>query len=128
MTIPAIYIHSTACVPYAEAIAEGYKTIETRNRDTLGRFVGQRVLVIRTRNHKPAEIIGSVSITGKSFCRKEDFQDLFDQHLVQPGSRYDAAKRGKWCYSLADAHKQEPVRLSDMTVTSKTRSYAIVEI
>lgn len=128
MTVPAIYVHSTACVPYAEAIVEGRKTIETRNRDTLGRFVGQRVLVVRTSNHKPAEVIGSVFIRGKHFCKKDDFQALFDRHLVQPGSKYDATARGKWCYDLALAWTQAPVKLADLHVTHKTRSYAIVEI
>lgn len=123
----AIYVHDTPCTPYAEAIVEGIKTIETRTKDTLAGFIGQRVLVIRTRNHRPAEIVGSVTIARKTFCFPESFRELYDRHLVPPGSKYDCTVRGKWCYDLEDPEKYDPVPLNTLNVKRKTRVYALIE-
>ena len=123
-----IFIHDTRSVPYALAIAQGYKTIETRFRDVLGRFVGQRVNVIRTRSGRPAEVVGSVVITGKWFCRPEQFDEFSNRHCIPTGSRYDCHGRGKWCYDLSDpVALDHPVPLSSFRVSHKTRSFAIID-
>ena len=38
-------------------------------------------------------------------------QSLRDQHLIPPGSCFDATGRGKWCYKMADAETCEPYPL-----------------
>lgn len=123
----AIYVNQSRYVPYADAITRGLKPIETRTRDVLGQFVGQRVLVIRTQAGKPAAIIGSVRIVDKRFCSAAELEDLRDQTLIPPGSKFDCKGRGKWCYFLNGAYSTfQPVPLSDCKVIKKTRSFCMI--
>ena len=124
----AIYVHDTRAIPYSIAIASSIKPIETRTRDVFGRFVGQRVLIIRTRDGHPADVIGSAFIAGKRFYSAAELDAMRDQTLIQPGSMYDCKKRGKWGYHMTNAVKfSEPVPLSDFVISSKTRSYAMID-
>lgn len=95
-------------IKYASAIVGGYKLAETRSRRMLSALVGERVAVVRTGKRKLAEIIGYCTVTGETFCPSAQFGQLRDIHLVPPGSRYDADKRGKWLYWLADAEPCKP--------------------
>lgn len=97
-------------VPYAYAITAGIKTIETRSRNMLRQLVGERVEIIRT-GKGPATIVGRATITGAFFCPLDQFDALRDQHLIPPGSCFDATGRGKWCYEMADAETCEPYPL-----------------
>ena len=112
----AMYVSESGCIPYAAAIVGGYKTLETRNRDMLKALVGERVAVIRTRRGKPSAIVGAVDITGKQFVSAAGFRELFSEHLVQPGSKYDATGRGKWCYSCAAPKACDPIPLPPETI------------
>lgn len=120
----AVYIRQTRLVPYADAIVSGRKTIETHTRNTLGRFVGQRVLIIRTMDgHKP-EVIGSVRII--SACRRtqECLNELRNQTLIPPGSRFDSGPEGKWCYRLAEpVEYEEALPLARFDILKKTRTF-----
>lgn len=127
--IPAVYVHESRAVPYAQAIARGHKPIETRTRDVLGRFVGQRVLIIRTRDGHKADIIGSAFIADKRYCSAEELDSIRDQTLIPPGSKYDCHGRGKWAYQMTNAVMfKEPLPLDSCGVTSKTRSYAMLSL
>ena len=127
MSIYAVYVRNTSGIRYADAIVQGYKLIETRSRDTLGKLVGERVLIVRTRAGHEAEVIGAVTITGKQFVPAADFGKLFDKHLVPPGSKFDAHGRGKWCYDLANAEAfDKATPLSKLGVIAKNRSYATI--
>lgn len=46
---------------YADLIVDGYKTLESRNSDTLRPYVGKRVAIVRT-GEGPAKAIGEVTI------------------------------------------------------------------
>lgn len=123
----AIYVHQTSGVKYADAIAEGYKHIETRGKDTLGHLVGKRVLIIRTQRGKPSAIVGTVTIICKRFYTVQELDTMRDLTLIPPGSKFDAKGRGKWCYFLDDATRfDKPVPLTDFTISHKTRSYCII--
>ena len=98
-------------VPYARAIAGGYKPIETRSRDMLRPLIGQRVDVIETGRHHRPRIVGRVTITGAEFIPAELFDSYRELTLIPPGSRYDCHGRGKWFYSLADAEACAPREL-----------------
>lgn len=127
--IPAVYVHESRAVPYAQAIAQGYKPIETRTRDVLGRFVGQRVLIVRTRDGHKADIIGSAFIADKRFCTAAELDNMRDQTLIPPGSRYDCHGRGKWAYTMSNAVLfKDPMPLECYDVNTKTRSYAMVSL
>lgn len=127
----AIYIHESRAIPYASAVAGGYKPLETRSRDVLGRFLGQRVLIIRTRDgHKP-DVIGSAFVSAKQFYSADqlDTDELRNKTLIPPGSKYDHHGRGKWAYTMNNPVLfSAPVPLSDFEITHKTRSFAILKI
>lgn len=127
MLVPAIYVRQSRSESYAEWIVTGRKTIETRSRDVLKRFVGLRVLIIRTGNGRPAEIIGSVRICGKTFCPASDFAMCRNETLIPPGSSYDCHGTGKWFYYLHDpVIWADPRPLSTFNVERKTRSFAMI--
>lgn len=98
-------------IRYADAIIKGYKVIETRNRDMLRSLVGKRVAIVRTKRGKLPMIVGYVDIVAKKFVSVEEFGDLFDMHLVPPGSYFDAKNKGKWCYYLENPEKCDPFPL-----------------
>ena len=112
-----IFVNENGCIPYAALIANGYKTIETRNRNMLSACVGERVAIVRThRNWKPL-IVGYVTITGSSFCKAEDFDKYYDQHYVSSTSGYAPQNgRGKWFYYCKDAETCYPKDLPEDTV------------
>ena len=107
-----IFVNENGCVPYAQLIAKGYKTIETRNRNMLSFCVNRRVAIVKTRRNKKPTIVGYVTIIGNCFCKDEDFNKYFYQHLVQPGSAYAPQNgKGKWFYFCDNAEECEPYPL-----------------
>ena len=123
-----IYVHSSSGIPYAEAIIQGIKPIETRSRDTLGHLVGQRVLLIRTRSGHEADVIGDILISGKTFRTASELENMRDLTLIPPGSKFDCHGNGKWCYTVSEPHRYEWVKpLSDYTVIRRTMSWALLE-
>ena len=112
----AIFVNSTQCAPYAEAIVHGHKTIETRNRNMLHDCIGERVAVVRTRNGKNPLVVGYVDIIAASFCGKDEFPYHYERHLVVPGSKYDARDKGKWFYWLENPETCEPYPLPSSAV------------
>lgn len=109
--IKAMFVNDDGCVPYASAIVGGYKNIETRNRNVLWQLEGERVAVVRTRRGKKPTVIGFVDVVGKQFYSVDKFHECFSQHLVPPGSKYDAVGKGKWVYYLANPEAVEPFLL-----------------
>lgn len=100
-----IFVNENGRVPYAQAIAQGYKPIETRSRDMLRDLVGERVAVVRTKRGKAPTVLGYVDIVAKEFCPAEDFDLYREQTLIPTGSKYDVNGRGKWMYHLANAER-----------------------
>ena len=100
-----IFVNQDGCIPYAEAIVQGYKSIETRNKNTLSPLVGKRVAVIKTQRGTSPAVVGYVDVTRSEFCPLDSFDAYRDKTLVPPGSRYDAHGRGKWLYYLSNAAK-----------------------
>jgi hypothetical protein len=49
--------------PWATLIAEGYKTIETRNHDRFKKLVGQRVGIHAAKKYSPQEVYKSFPMT-----------------------------------------------------------------
>lgn len=126
--IPAIYVRQTKAIPYADDIISGIKTIETRNRNTLGRFVGQRVFIIKTCAGHKATVIGDVTITGAAYHTAQELDALRDQTMIPKDSKFDCKGNGKWCYTLSDPTPTvEPLELDCFPVVYKTRSFAMIK-
>ena len=128
-TIGAIYVHDTKATPYAVQIVKGQKTIETRTRNVLERFVKSRVLVIRTRSGHKAEVIGSVVIDKVRFHTAREMEAMRDQTLIPTGSKFDCQDgKGKWCYYLTDPEEYAvPQPLTDYNVVTRNMSSAIIQ-
>ena len=123
-----IYVHDTAAAPYAIQIVNGLKTIETRARDTLRRFIGSRVLVARTRSGHAADIVGAVNIDRGAFCSAAMLDSMRALTRIPAGSAYDCRGPGKYCYSLSrPAALKNPVKLSDLHILKRSRVYAIID-
>lgn len=125
MVMGGIYVHETLAEPYATQIVTGKKTVETRGRDMLKRFVGKRVLVIRTTSKHGAEIIGSVEITGKGYWNAQQLAKHRDKTCIPEGSKYDTGA-SRWAYTLENPIELEPIPLKDVAVLHRTLSYAFV--
>ena len=115
-----IFVNERGAGRYATWLVSGDKTIETRNRDMLSALVGKRVAIVKTRSstmpkYKPM-VVGYVTITGKAFCKAEDFYKHFKEHMVSEGSAYDCNGKGKWFYYVEDAEKCAPYPLPDDAV------------
>jgi len=95
-----IFVNEDGRVPYAQAIVQGYKPIETRSKDMLRDLVGKRVAVIRTRRGKAPTVLGYVDILAKEFCPADQFDLYREQTLIPPMSEYDVNGKGKWMYHL----------------------------
>ena len=106
-----IFVNENGCVRYAEAIAKGYKPIETRTRNMLADCVGHRVAIVRTHRGKKPTVIGYADIV---LAVKKDRQWL-DEHrnltLIPEGSKYDCKGAFKWCYQIANPEECEPFEL-----------------
>ena len=125
--IPAIFVRQTNAIPYADAIVQGYKTIETRSRNMLGRFVGKRVFVIRTRSGDKPFIIGSVFISDAQYHSAQELDKMRNKTLIPPGSQFDCHGKGKWCYTLERPESTEiPIALEFFDIAHKNRSYAML--
>lgn len=110
-----IFVNERGAGRYATWLVSGVKTIETRNKDMLHELVGKRVAIVKTRDrclpHYAPMVIGYVTITGKSFCKAEDFDKHFKEHLVSEASAYSCNGKGKWFYYVADAEECDPFTL-----------------
>lgn len=111
-----IFVNENGCVHYAQLIAEGIKTIETRNRNMLKSLVGKRVAIVKTRRGKLPMIVGYVDITGSWFCPINMYDQYRDQTLVPVGSSYDVHGKGKWFYYLENAEECFPFPLPEDAV------------
>lgn len=102
-----IYVNELK-VPYAAAIAMGYKPIETRSKNMLKSIIGERVAIIRTRKGKSPVVVGYATIEKAVYHTKEELENMRDKTLIPPGSKYDCSGKGKWCYYMIDAETCEP--------------------
>ena len=103
-----IYVNENGGIPYAAAIVDGIKTVETRQRNMLKCLVGERVAVVRTRRNKTPTVVGYVDIVRYEFCPHTLFEMYRDETLIPPGSEHDVRGRGKWFYRLENAERCVP--------------------
>jgi len=117
-----IYVSNERRTPWAGWIVSGLKEIETRNKNMLGKLVGERVAVIATGNHPPL-IVGYVTITSALHVGKDLFDRRFRKYtMIEKGDRYDCTEKGKWLYYLSDAEACNPMALPE-NIIRHGRSY-----
>lgn len=111
-----VFVNENGCVPYAKAIVQAIKPIETRNKNMLSALVGKRVAIVRTKRGKRPTIVGYVNIDSASFETAAWLNAHRDLTLIPEGSSYDAVSRGKWCYHLSGAETCEAYLLPETAI------------
>ena len=119
-----VYVRQTKAVPYANYIVAGLKTLETRTRNTLGRFVGRRVFIIRTMANREPMVIGSVRIVSACFRSADWLDEHRNETMIPDGDQFDCHGKGKWVYGLADPDWYTiPCELKYYSVARRTRTF-----
>ena len=111
---PAVFINS-ARVPFVDLIGSCFKRYETRTRNMLGRFLGQRVLIVETGRGKPL-VRFSAEIDGVIVVRSRSAWEKYRQDACIPlGSEYDwhDGTKVKWLYRLRNVRPLGPFPLPD---------------
>jgi hypothetical protein len=88
---------------YADLIVDGRKALESRASDSLRPYVGKRVAIVRTGQGK-ARAIGAVTVGEPILVDVETFHALQPQHLVPPGSAFDATAP-KYLYPMINPER-----------------------
>ena len=99
--------------PFIDRIIRFEKEYETRNRNTLGRFIGERVLLAETGHGSPI-IRCSAVIRTVVYVRDEKIYRQFFPHLgIDSRSGYDwqPDTKVKYLYGLSDVRSVSPFPL-----------------
>lgn len=98
--------------PWTEMILKGDKTIETRLKPTLNRFVGKRVGIVRTRKGQPAMLVGYATVGEPiAYHDRLSFDKDFPKHRVGQQSTFHVGYGSKYGYPLTQVRRlPEPYR------------------
>ena len=99
-----INVRNTKDKAFADLIVDGFKTIETRESNSLYPYVGKRIAIVRTGMGK-AFAIGEVTITGFSWTNSKSIFDTYQPlHMVtEDNAFYFKEGTGKFMYFLENA-------------------------
>ena len=100
---PVIFINCTV-EPYVDDIMAYLKRYETRTRNTLGRFLGERVLLAETGHGSPLVKCSAVIDQVISVSTREQWEEYLEQTWIPVGSIHDwqPDTKVKWLYHLTD--------------------------
>ena len=100
---PVIFINCQV-EPFVDDIMAYLKQYETRTRNTLGRFLGERVLLAETGHGRPLVKCSAVIDEVVSVTTKEQWDEYLEQTWIPVDSRYDwkPDTKVKWLYHLSD--------------------------
>ena len=104
---------SASGVKYADAIVDGYKTIETRSRNMLSACLCERVAIIRTVRGKKPVVIGFVDVVGSAHCTAHCASDYPESTLVPESSAY---ANNRWFYLLRNPERCEAFPLPSSAI------------
>lgn len=85
---PVIFINCTV-EPYVDDIMCHLKQYETRTRNTLGRFIGERILLAETGHGRPLVKCSAVIDEIISVTTKEQWDEYLELTWIPVGSRHD---------------------------------------
>ena len=110
--IPVIFINCTV-EPYVDDIMGKLKLYETRTRNTLGRFIGERVLFAETGRGAPLVKCSAVIDQVISVHTREQWEEYLQFTWIPVGSAHDwqPDTKVKWLYHLTDVKPVVPFRL-----------------
>ena len=108
-----IFVNQTNCSRYADLIANGYKTIETRSRNMLSALVGERVAIVRTMSGKNPLVIGYVDIVGSVYSKDKTAADYPECTFVPDTSKF---ANNRWFYLLRNPERCEAFPLPSSAI------------
>jgi hypothetical protein len=108
--------------PFTDQILTGQKTIETRRKNSLRPYVGQRVGLIRT--GKGQALLVGFAVIGEPifYGTKADFQADFGLHLVGDKSKFRFKRGGKFGYPLTMVTRCVPVPVKSRGIIARKLS------
>lgn len=110
--IPVIFINCKSA-PFVHDIMLGQKQYETRTRNMLGHFIGERVLFAETGHGTPYVKCSAVIDQVISVTTQEQWNEYIDSARIPTGSKYDWKQdtKIKWLYHLTDVRPVLPFHL-----------------
>lgn len=110
---PAIFINCRH-EPFIDDIMSFLKQYETRTRNTLGRFLGQKVYLAQTGSGAPVVRCSAVIDEIVKVTTREQWEDYLELSWVPVGSKYDWKDdtKVKWLYHLSEVRPLKPFRLT----------------
>ena len=96
--------------PFVTEIMDYLKQYETRTRNTLGRFLGKRILIAETGKGRPLVRCSAVIDEIIAVYTREEWERYLELTWVPVGSSYDwqPDTKVKWLYHMTDIHPVEP--------------------
>lgn len=105
--------------PWTDLILNGQKTIETRNSNSLGPYVGKRVGLVRT-GKGPATLVGYVTIgEPKVYRTAEEFDADYDHHQVDTSMAGFDFRGVKYGYPVTQPERIEPRPINSRGIVSR---------
>lgn len=110
--IPAIFINCNG-IPFVDLILNREKLYETRTRDTLGRFLGDRVLLVETGHGMPMVKGSAVIKSIHQVFTRSAWETYRQQACIPSGSKFDwnDTTKKKVLYFFADVVPCDPFPL-----------------
>ena len=111
---PVVFINCRR-EPFVDEILGGLKQYETRNRNTLKRFLGQRILLAETGKGSPLVKGSAVIAEIVEVYTREAWEEYLQFTWVPVGSDYDwkPDTKKKVLYRLTDVQRIPPFRVSE---------------
>lgn len=107
--IPVIGINSSSA-PFMDDIGARLKILETRSRNMLKRFVGQRVILAETRQGGYLALYSVIIRSAMAVRSREDWDALRPLHRVPIDNDFDwkPDTKVKWVYELSNIRYLHP--------------------
>lgn len=104
-----VFINSST-QPFVQQIMDFLKLYETRTRNTLGRFLGEDILIAETGKGKPVVRCSAHVQAVIAVYTREEFEKCRKDCCIAPGSRYDwtDSTKVKYLYQLTNVKPVVP--------------------
>ena len=106
---------NSSTAPYMRWIGSREKRLETRGKNMLAGFVGQRVILAETKQGGYLAMYSAVIRSARPVTTWEEWDRLRSLHMVPEGSRYDwkPYTRIKWVYEITAIRRLKPFKVPE---------------
>lgn len=106
---------NSASAPFMSDIGRRLKRLETRGKNMLGSYVGQRVILAETKQGGYLAMYSAVIRSARPVYSQKEWDALRPLHRVPAGNRYDwkPGTRVKWVYEITNLRHLHPFRVPE---------------